>query len=106
MTMADLGSIVLAAAAGVVLGIVFYGGLWWTVRKLVTSPNPAVWALSSLLLRMAVAVSGFYLVSGGQWQRLLACIVGFVIARFAVTRVTRPARPGQSVPSGEFRHAA
>lgn len=103
MTMADMNSLVLAAAAGVVLGTVFFGGLWWTVRKLVASPNPAIWALSSLLLRMAVAVTGFYLVSAGQWQRLLACLAGFAIARFAVTWLTRLGPP---TPTDEAQHAA
>jgi hypothetical protein len=27
------------------------------------------------------ALAGFYAVSGGHWDRLLACLLGFVIAR-------------------------
>ncbi len=99
MTMNDAVLLLLAGAAGVALGAVFFGGLWWTVRKVVASPWPALWVFGSLLLRMAVVLSGFYLVSGGKWQRLLACLVGFVIARLAVTRLTRlslPARPGRN----------
>jgi hypothetical protein len=36
-------------------------------------------------------LAGFYSVSGGHWDRLLACLLGFVIARFIVTRLTRAA---------------
>jgi F1F0 ATPase subunit 2 len=71
------------------LGALFFGGLWWTVLKGLTSPRPALWFLGSMLLRTGITLSGFYLVSGGDWQRLLACLAGFVIARLVVTRLTR-----------------
>ena len=50
----------------------FFGGLWWTVRKSLVSSQPAVWVFCSLLLRMGVTMTGFYFVSGADWQRLLA----------------------------------
>ena len=80
----------LAWAAGAGLGLLFYGGLWWTVRRGMASAQPALWFLGSLLLRMGLTVAGFYFVSGGHWERLLLCLVGFVMARLAVTRLTRP----------------
>ena len=36
-------TLVLAWVAGVVLGAIFFGGLWWTVRKGVSSKRPALW---------------------------------------------------------------
>ncbi len=80
-----------ALTAGVLLGVMFYGGLWWTVRRGVSSGRAALWFLASLLLRMGTAVAGFYLVSAGQWQRLLLCLAGFIAARLAVIWLTRPA---------------
>lgn len=80
----------LAWAAGGGLGAFFYGGLWWTVRRGTASAQPALWFLGSLLLRMGLTMAGFYFVSGGRWERLLLCLVGFVMARLAVTRLTRP----------------
>ena len=65
-------TLVLAWVAGVVLGAIFFGGLWWTVRKGVSSKQPALWFFGSLLLRMSIALAGFYFVSGGHWERLLA----------------------------------
>jgi len=35
--------LILALAAGLVLGAIFFGGLWWTVRKGVSSKYPALW---------------------------------------------------------------
>jgi F1F0 ATPase subunit 2 len=81
--------LVLAGVVGLVLGGVFFGGLWWTVRKGVSSPRPALWFVGGLLVRTGIVLAGFCLVGGGQWQRLLVCLIGFVIARFFVVRFTR-----------------
>lgn len=82
--------LILSAVAGVLLGVIFFGGLWWTVRRGAVSPRPAWWFLGSALLRMGIALTGFYLVADGHWQRLLACLIGFILARLLVTRLTRP----------------
>ena len=83
--------LVLAGSAGVLLGVFFFGGLWWTVRRGLASKRPASLFLGSLLLRTSIILAGFYVVSGGHWDRLLACLLGFVIARLIVTRLTRAA---------------
>ena len=49
--MNEVLTLALALLAGVALGAVFFGGLWWTVRKGVSSKHPALWFLGSLLLR-------------------------------------------------------
>ena len=79
-----------ALVTGVLLGAVFFGGLWWTVRQGVASKRVALWFLGSLLLRNGVVLAGFYFVAGGHWERLLLCLLGFFMARVAVTRLTRP----------------
>jgi F1F0 ATPase subunit 2 len=78
----------LALLAGMLLGTLFFVGLWWTVQKALASPRPALWFIGSLLLRIAIALAGFYWVGGSDWQRLLVCLLGFVIARFMVIRLT------------------
>ncbi len=89
--MSDGLALVLAFLAGALLGVFFFGGLWWTVQKGVTSKRPALWFLGSLLLRTCVILAGFYLVSQGHWSRLVASLLGFVIARIVVVRrLTRP----------------
>ena len=98
-------SLILAGGAGVVLGAIFFGGLWWTVRRGVLSSRPALWFLGSGLLRMSIALAGFHFVSGGQWPRLVTCLVGFIVARFAVTWLMRPAAGTPKIPDREARHA-
>ncbi len=78
----------LAAVAGLALGTIFFGGLWWTVRRGVAARNPALWFGASLLLRFALAATGFYFVGGGRWERLVACLIGFMLARALVHLVT------------------
>ena len=81
---------VLALAAGMALGAAFFGGLWWTVRRGIAASQPALWFVGSLLLRTVMVLAGFLFVSGGDWRRLVACVVGFAVARPIVTRLTRP----------------
>lgn len=79
-----------AGLAGLLIGAVFFGGLWWTVRRCMRSTQPGLCWLGSTLLRMTVAVFGFYVVGRGDWRRLIACLMGFITARLVVTWLTRP----------------
>lgn len=97
--------LLLAILVGGLLGTIFFGGLWWTVRKCVTSQRPALWVLGSLLLRMSITLLGFYLVSNGHWERLLLCLLGFVLARGLVIWLTRSAEKTQVHPENETSHA-
>ena len=83
-------TLVLALAAGVVLGAIFFGGLWWTVRKGVSSEHPAVWFLGSILLRTSMTLIGFYVIVGEHWDRLIVCLLGFVMARMIAIRLIAP----------------
>ncbi len=87
--MPETASFFLASLAGIALGIIFFGGLWWTVQKGLSSQQAPLWFSGSLLLRTGIAVTGFYFVSHGEWPKLLACLLGFLLARFAVTRLTQ-----------------
>ena len=95
----------LALVAGLSLGTLFFGGLWWTVRKGISSRRPALWFFGSLLLRMSIALTGFYFVGHGHWERLVACLVGFAAARFIVMRLTGPPVEHHNSTAKEAGHA-
>jgi F1F0 ATPase subunit 2 len=96
-----LGSVLVT---GVVLGAMFFGGLWWTVRKSVSSKQPALLFFGSLLLRTSIALTVFYFIARGHWERLLVCLLGFIIARLIMTRLTRTAEE-PTHPARETSHA-
>lgn len=87
--MNEILNLVLALIAGFLLGTFFFGGLWWTVQKGLSSRRPALWFIGSLLLRTGTAIAGFYLISDGYWERLLICIFGFFVMRQIIVRLTR-----------------
>jgi len=69
-------------------GVFFFGGLWFTVQKGITSKAPALWFMGSFIIRIAVTLIAFYFLTGGVEQRLLLCLAGFLIARVVVTKLT------------------
>lgn len=88
--MNDPLALLLAWMVGGALGSFFFGGLWWTVSQLSESRRPALLIVSSFLLRTSVALGGVYMVvATGHWDRLVLCMFGFFLARFATTRLIK-----------------
>lgn len=82
--------LVLSLSVGILLGTFFFSGLWWTVRRGISSRRPGLWFIGSALLRMSVVMSGFYFLlglPGKNWQILLAALLGFVTTRLVATRL-------------------
>ena len=98
-------TLVLAFVTGVLLGAMFFGGLWWTVQKGVSSKRSALWFFGSMLLRTGIALAGFYVIARGHWERLLVCLLGFIIARLIVIRLTRLAEKTTNLTQ-EASHAS
>jgi F1F0 ATPase subunit 2 len=99
--MTEAPILILSLLAGAILGVIFFGGLWWTIHRALSSTRPAIWFLASLLLRTVLALSGFYLVSRGDWRKLAACLLGFLATRIAMTRLARePVDKGPQAAQG------
>ena len=81
---------------GIILGIFYFGSLWITVRQLPTTAYPVRLFIGSWLGRMVITLLGFYLVMNGQWQRVLICLAGFIVARIILTSFWRPKDRNQS----------
>lgn len=87
--------IVLAGLAGIGLGLVYFSGLWLTVQLVPNCRRPLPVLMGSFVLRTAAVLGGFSLVMEGRWERALACLGGFLLARFAIFSRLRPERsPG------------
>jgi F1F0 ATPase subunit 2 len=96
--MAEVGSFFIVLMAGILIGAMFFGGLWWTVQKGLISPNPAWWFFGSTLLRIGFALTGFYFTARGDWRKFVICLFGFLIARVGVSRLTRTPKNGIHAP--------
>ena len=86
--MSDIGSLGSALLQGSILGDAFFGGLWWTVRHGLISPHPALWFALSALVRMAAVFTGLYWIARSGFIHLLVCLLGILIARITIIRLT------------------
>jgi len=89
----------LAALGGVALGLFYFAGLWFTLRRLPGHPHPALWVAGSFILRLAVSLTGFYLILGADRSlaRLGIALLAFLAVRVALTRRLQPesqSKPG------------
>jgi F1F0 ATPase subunit 2 len=103
--MSEFLVLTLSLAAGLMLGVFFFGGLCWTVIRGISSQRPALWFFGGLLVRMSITLPGFYFVGREYWQRWLSCMLGFILARFIVNWLTRPAIEQCSSQVPEMPHA-
>jgi F1F0 ATPase subunit 2 len=78
--------IVTSAFAGAALGWLFFGLLWLTVRLLPTARRPALLAGVSYPARLLLLAGGLWLISAGDPWRLLAALLGLLIARSVFLR--------------------
>ena len=82
--------LLMAFLVGMGAGVVYFGGLWWTVRQLPLVRQPALLTLGSFFVRTGISLTAFYLVSGGHWERILISLLGFIIVRGLLVRRARP----------------
>jgi len=80
----EADELVLGFFGGVLLGLVFFGGLYWSVQKLPTVKYPAFLMMASLLLRMAVLLTGLYFLMAGDIKNLLAAVAGVMVMKFVM----------------------
>ena len=79
-------TLILLLLAGCGLGLLFYGGLWLTVRALPKSHHPTALMLASFWGRNALAIAGLILAMDARWERAVVCMVGFALARILMAR--------------------
>jgi len=78
--------LLLAVLAGMAIGVIYFGGLWLTVQRLPRSSKPVRLLLLSAVVRLGLALGGFYLVLRHGWAALLASLAGSVLTRLFLIR--------------------
>ncbi|WP_367754238.1 ATP synthase subunit I [Flavobacterium sp. WC2430] len=87
--MNDVLQLFFAFTLGIILGGLFFAGLWFTVKKAVQSTIPLVWFGLSFLIRVFILLFGFYSISHTSYPKLIACLLGFITARIIILRMTK-----------------
>jgi F1F0 ATPase subunit 2 len=82
--------LMLVFLSGVLAGTLYFGGLMLTVGKLRSAGSPALLLLASFAFRAGLVLVFFMAVSRGQWQKYLACFLGFFLARGLAVQLFRP----------------
>ena len=87
MMMIETFTLITALSGGLLLGLIFFGGLKWTIQRGLFSKQPFIWFLLSLLLRTVIVLAGFYLAAktDSHNQNLLTCLLGFIAAQMLIT---------------------
>ena len=81
-----IAELILCFMVGAAIGAIYFAGLWETVRKLSETNKPFRRVVLSFALRMILLISGFYLVMQGEWERLVAAMIGLILAREFLVR--------------------
>ena len=55
-----------SALGGGLLGLMFFGGLLWTLRNKLAAPAAGFWFAGSFLVRSGVCVAGFFWIGAGD----------------------------------------
>ena len=80
----------LGFGVGLCVGTLYFIGLWKTVRALPNRTNPHWFVLASFLARAALVLGVFVLVAREGALAMIACMVGFLVARVLMVRRFRP----------------
>lgn len=84
MTLPSLWELALSTAGGMLLGIIHFGGLHWTVKRLATSRRPLPVLFASSLLRCLMLAALLLYFSGFNFLRLVVLLIGVMGGRMLV----------------------
>ena len=84
--MEDISYLILAFGAGAALGTIFTLNLWASVKKMVDEHTRWYVVYGNFVLRISIVMLGFYLVTAGRWERMIAALLGFMLMREIMVR--------------------
>jgi F1F0 ATPase subunit 2 len=78
--------LLLSFLTGVIVGGLYFGGLWYTVRRLPTTRHPALLAVGSFTLRLALLLAAIYFLTTTHWSSVFSALAGILLARTLLIR--------------------
>ncbi len=82
-------SVITGLAAGALLGGLYFGGLWWSVRRIRNIEHKKLFLFFSWLFRSVVLCGGLFLLAHHDSQMLLGAAAGLLTARFLIVRIVK-----------------
>lgn len=99
LAIVDAVPIATGLGAGLLLGVMFFAGLWWTVDRALLRTNVALWLAASYLIRFALLAGSLYVLSRDNPVRGVAACLGVIVSRAAVSHFNAITSAGD--PTGE-----
>jgi F1F0 ATPase subunit 2 len=103
--MDHLLTFILMYLLGLILGLIFFAGLWWTIQRGLNSTQPSLWFIMSMFLRTVTVLVGFYFVVQRGGGDLACCLAGFFLSSVIVTWSTRLPTQKQTSVLSEVQNA-
>lgn len=67
---------------GLLLGSIYFGGLYYSTQKFNNAKNPALFMILSFILRMGFLIAGFYYLSKSGYKNILIGLLAVMLVRF------------------------
>ena len=90
LTAGDLTFVAASLGLGVAVGLFYFGGLWWTVRRIPASRRPGLLVLGSFWVRTGVGAAALIPLAKAGWPPLVAALAGILSVRIAAVRLCAP----------------
>lgn len=74
-----------AVIVGVILGLFYFGGLWWTVRRVMHSRRPGLLIFASFLVRLLGTLVVLLLIVREHWILGAVCVAVMIVTRAVLT---------------------
>ena len=85
--------LLLMTASGFGLGVVYFAVLLKTMNSFMTWKHWKLLMVASFAVRASLLLACFILLSNWDWRRLLALVLGFMIARFIMVHRVKNSLP-------------
>ena len=84
--MIDWIEIAASVLVGVCLGLVYFGGLWWTITRAQNANRPVMFYLASLLVRTTIALVSLAFILQIGVLSVIAALAGMIAVRMVLVR--------------------
>lgn len=88
----NLFIILFSVITGIALSIIYFGGLWYTVKYIERLRRPYLLFMFSFLARNAIVLIAFYYLMIHHWSYLITAFAAFIITRQIIITRTKNSR--------------